>query len=174
MKLTGKAWKFAQEDISTDLIRGKAWSHLPAKEQGAHCLEEVDPAFAAKAQPGDFIVAGKNFGCGSSTAAHVAVIGLGIGAVIAESLGKLFITNAASAGLWAVSCPGVIDFVNAGDQLELDTASWQLRNLTSGKTIAANPLPAFLSEMIELGGEKNYLRTRLAREAAATPLMNNR
>jgi len=166
MKLNGNAWKFTQEDISTDLIRGKAWSHLPPREQGAHCLEEVDAAFAAKAQAGDFIVAGKNFGCGSSTAAHVAVIGLGIGAVIAESLGKLFVTNAASAGLWAVSCPGIIAFTNAGDKLELDTANWQVRNLSTGQTIAANPLPTFLCEMIELGGEKNYLRARLAHEAA--------
>jgi 3-isopropylmalate/(R)-2-methylmalate dehydratase small subunit len=166
MKLGGTAWKFSQQDISTDLIRGKAYSHLPPKEQGAHCLEEVDPAFAAKAQAGDFIVAGKNFGCGSSTAAHVAVIGLGIGAVIAESLGKLFITNAASAGLWAVTCPGIIDFVNAGDKLELDTANWQLRNVTTGKTMAAKPMPDFLREMIESGGEKNYLRARLAREAS--------
>lgn len=166
MKLSGNAWKFTQEDISTDLIRGKAYSHLPPKEQGAHCLEELDPGFAAKAQAGDFIVAAKNFGCGSSTAAHVAVIGLGIGAVIAESLGKLFITNAASAGLWAVSCPGIIEFANAGDKIELDTASWQLRNLTTGKTIQALPLPDFLREMIELGGEKNYLRARLTREAA--------
>ena len=167
MKLNGTAWKFAQEDISTDLIRGKAYSHLAPKEQGAHCLEEVDPAFAAQARPGDFIVAGKNFGCGSSTAAHVAVIGLGIGAVIAESLGKLFITNAASAGLWALTCPGITEFVNAGDKLELDTTTWQLRNVATGKTIAVNPLPEFLREMIELGGEKNYLRARLAREASA-------
>ncbi len=166
MKLNGSAWKFMQEDISTDLIRGKAWSHLPPQEQGAHCLEEVDATFAAQAQPGDFIVAGKNFGCGSSTAAHVAVIGLGIGAVIAESLGKLFVTNAASAGLWAVSCPGIIAFTNAGDKLELDTASWQVRNLGSGRSIAVKPLPTFLCEMIELGGEKNYLRARLARESA--------
>ena len=166
MKLNGSAWKFAQEDISTDLIRGKAWSHLPPKEQGAHCLEEVDPAFAARAQPGDFIVGGRNFGCGSSTAAHVAVIGLGIGAVIAESLGKLFVTNAASAGLWAVTCPGIIEMTNAGDKIELDTTNWQVRNLTTGRTIAARPLPAFLCEMIELGGEKNYLRARLAREAS--------
>jgi 3-isopropylmalate/(R)-2-methylmalate dehydratase small subunit len=166
MKLAGTAWRFAQEDISTDLIRGKAYSHLPPKEQGAHCLEEVDPAFAAKAQPGDFIVAGKNFGCGSSTAAHVAVIGLGIRVVLAESLGKLFITNAASAGLWAVACPGIIEFAGAGDQLELDTATWQVRNATTGAVIAARPLPDFLRDMIELGGEKNYLRARLAQEVA--------
>ncbi len=166
MKLTGTAWKFAQEDISTDLIRGKAYSHLPPKEQGAHCLEEVDAAFAAKAQPGDFIVAARNFGCGSSTAAHVAVIGLGISVVLAESLGKLFVTNAASAGLWAVTCPGILGFAAAGDRLELDTATWQVCNLASGRSLAATPLPDFLRDMIEQGGEKNYLRARLAREAA--------
>ena len=167
MKLTGTAWTFTQDDISTDLIRGKAYSHLSAKEQGAHCLEEVDPGFAAKAQPGDFIVAARNFGCGSSTAAHNAVLGLGITAVIAESLGRLFLTNAASAGLWPLACPGVIAAVKAGDRLEIDIDGWRLLNRTSGAELALTPLPDFLREMIALGGEKNYLRARLAREAKA-------
>lgn len=165
MKLSGTAWVFAQDDISTDLIRGKAYSHLPAKEQGAHCLEEVDPTFAAKAQPGDFIVAARNFGCGSSTAAHNAVLGLGIAAVVAESLGRLFLTNAASAGLWPLACPGVIAAVAAGDRLELDTDRWRLCNRSRGTELALTPLPDFLCEMIAAGGEKNYLRARLAREA---------
>ena len=167
MKLTGTAWKFAQEDISTDLIRGKAYGHLPPKEQGLHCLEEVDREFAARAQPGDFIVAARNFGCGSSTAAHHAVIGLGIAAVIAESLGRLFLSNCVSGGLWAITCPGIVDFVTSGDRLEIDTATWQICNLTTGRSIACNPLPEFFSAMVELGGEKAYLKVRLAQNAGA-------
>ena len=69
-----------------------------------------------------------------------------------------------------MTCPGISEFCNAGDKLELDTANWQVRNLTTGQTIAARPLPSFLCEMIELGGEKNYLRARLAREAAQAGL----
>ena len=165
MKLTGTAWKFAQEDISTDQIRGKAYGHLTPLEQGLHCLEDIDREFAARARPGDFIVAGRNFGCGSSTAAHHAVIGLGIAAVLAESLGRLFMSNCISGGLWAVTCPGIVAFVNSGDRIEIDTASWQIRNLATGKTIASNPLPVFFSEMVELGGEKAYLKARLAQNA---------
>ena len=167
MKLTGTVWKFKQDDISTDLIRPKAYGHLPPQEQGPHCLEDVDREFAARARPGDFIVAGRNFGCGSSTAAHNAVIGLGIAAVVAESFGRLFLSNCISGGLWAITCPGIAEFVNGGDRIEIDTASWQIRNLASNKIIAGNPLPAFFSEMVELGGEKAYLKARLARGAAA-------
>ena len=167
MKLTGTAWKFAQDDISTDLIRGKAYGHLPAKEQGLHCLEDIDREFAARAKPGDFIVAGGNFGCGSSTAAHNAVVGLGIAAVVAESFGRLFLSNCISGGLWAITCPGIVDFVNSGDRIEIDTARWQIRNLATGKTIVSNPLPEFFSDMVELGGEKAYLKVRLARGTAA-------
>jgi 3-isopropylmalate/(R)-2-methylmalate dehydratase small subunit len=167
MKLTGTVWKFAQDDISTDLIRGKAYGHLPANEQGPHCLEDVDREFAVRARPGDFIVAGRNFGCGSSTAAHNAVIGLGIAAVVAESFGRLFLSNCISGGLWAITCPGIVDFTSSGDRIEIDTASWQIRNLATGKTMLCHPLPDFFSEMVELGGEKAYLKARLARGATA-------
>lgn len=163
MKRTGTAWKFAQDNISTDVIRPKAYSHLTFAEQGRHCLEDIDAQFAAGAQAGDFIVAGRNFGSGSSTPAHGALVGLGIAAVIAESFGRLFLSNCISAGLWAVSCPGILAAAESGDRLELDTAAWQIRNLTTGVGIAATPMPRFFVEMIELGGEKAYLKVRLAR-----------
>jgi 3-isopropylmalate/(R)-2-methylmalate dehydratase small subunit len=166
MKLTGTVWKIAQDNISTDQIRPKQYGHLPFKEQGPHCLEDIDPGLGARAKPGDFIVAGRNFGCGSSTAAHGAVIGLGISVVIAESIGRLFLSNCLSGGLWAVTCPGIVDFVGSGDRIEIDTDSWKVRNLNSGKSIDANPVPEFFREMVQLGGEKAYLKVRLAREAA--------
>jgi len=166
MKLTGTAWTIAQDNISTDQIRPKQYGHLSFKEQGPHCLEDIDPGLGARAQPGDFIVAGKNFGCGSSTAAHGAVLGLGVCAVIAESIGRLFLSNCLSGGLWAVTCPGIVGFVASGERIEIDTESWQIRNLASGRTIAANPVPEFFREMVQLGGEKAYLKARLAREAA--------
>jgi len=166
MKLTGTAWTIAQDNISTDQIRPKQYGHLPFKEQGPHCLEDIDPGLGARAKPGDFIVAGKNFGCGSSTAAHGAVIGLGISAVIAESIGRLFLSNCLSGGLWAVTCPGIVELVESGDRIEIDIDSWTVRNLASGKSIDANPVPEFFREMVELGGEKAYLKARLAREAA--------
>ena len=81
MKLTGKVWKFPQDDINTGLIRKQMYNHLPPQEQGRHCMEALDPEFSAKVQPGDFIVAGTNFGCGSSTPAHYSIVALGIPAV---------------------------------------------------------------------------------------------
>jgi 3-isopropylmalate/(R)-2-methylmalate dehydratase small subunit len=167
MKVTGTAWKIAQDNISTDQIRPKQYSHLPFKEQGPHCLEDIDPALGSRAKPGDFIIAGRNFGCGSSTAAHGAVLGLGIAAVVAESFGRLFLSNCVSGGLWAVTCPGILTFVESGERIELDTDNWQLRNLASGDTLAAQPLPEFFREMVELGGEKGYLKARIAREVSA-------
>lgn len=164
MKIAGRIWKFPQDDINTGLIRKQMYNHLPPQEQAKHVLESMDPGFAAKARPGDIIVAGTNFGCGSSTPAHHALLALGIAAIVAESFGKLFLTNCVSGGLWPVTCPGAVALAATGDVIEIDTETWQVRNLASGKAIAAQPLPDFFREMIELGGEKAYLKARLARD----------
>jgi 3-isopropylmalate/(R)-2-methylmalate dehydratase small subunit len=163
MILTGTAWKFPQDNISTDLIRAKMYSHLSFAEQGQHCLEDIDPTFPARVKPGDFIVAARNFGSGSSTAAHGAVIGAGVAAVIAESFGRLFLSNCLSAGLWAVTCSGIVGAVESGETLELDIDRWQVRSLATGRTLAVQPLPDFFRDMVVLGGEKAYLRARIAK-----------
>lgn len=168
MIVTGSVWKFALDDIDTDQIRRAVYSHLPKEEQGRHCLESLDPIFASRAQPGDLIVAGRNFGCGSSRPAHVAILALGIGAVLAESFGRLFFRNSISGGLLVVPCPGIIEFVSAGDRIELDTVAGLVRNVASGRTLSFPPLPVFLREMAELGGEKPYLKKWLERQRAGT------
>ncbi len=165
MKITGKIWKFAQDDINTGLIRKQQYNHLPPQEQGKYCMETLDPTFAGKAKPGDIIVAGSNFGCGSSTPAHYSIMALGIPAVVAESFGKLFLSNCIGGGLWPVACPGIIKMVETGDTIEIDTDTFAVRNLASGKSLTAQALPAFYRDMIEAGGEKAYLKRRLARSA---------
>jgi 3-isopropylmalate/(R)-2-methylmalate dehydratase small subunit len=165
MKVTGNVWKFPQDDINTDQIRRKIYAHLPLKEQATHCLEGLDAAFAANVKKGDIIVAGRNFGAGSSTPAHTAVMELGIAAIIAESFGRLFFRSSISAGLLVAPCPGILAFVNAGDRIELDAVSGEVKNLTTGKTLSSDPLPDFLREMVAMGGEKPYIRARLAVEA---------
>jgi 3-isopropylmalate/(R)-2-methylmalate dehydratase small subunit len=167
MKLTGKVWKFPQPDINTGLIRKQMYNHLPPHEQGKHCLESLDPEFASRAKPGDFIVAGTNFGCGSSTPAHYSIVALGISAVIAESFGALFFSNCAGGALWPIVCPGVLGLAETGDTLELDTASFTVRNVGTGQTLQAQPLPEIYRAMIEAGGEKPYLKARLAKERQA-------
>lgn len=168
MKVSGNVWKFTQDDISTDHIRKKMYAHLPLKDQAAHCMESLDPDFAAKAAKGDVMVTGKNFGCGSSTPAYSAILALGISAVLAESVGRIFFRSSLSAGLLVLPCPGILDFVHAGDSIEVDLATSRITNRTTGKTLTAPPLPVFLREMIELGGEKPYIKARLARERAAS------
>lgn len=166
MKVTGAVWQFPQDDIDTDQIRRAVYSHLPKEEQGKHCLESLDPTFAVRAQRGDVIVGGRNFGCGSSRPAHVAVIALGIGAVLAESFGRLFYRNSISGGLLVVPCPGIVAFTSTGDRVEVDIVAGCVRNLTSGKILSFPPLPDFLREMAELGGEKPYLKKWIERERA--------
>ena len=163
MKITGKVWRFPQDDINTGLIRKQQYNHLPFEEQAKHCLESLDPEFASKVRPGDILVAGKNFGCGSSTPAQHSIKGLGIPAIVAESYGKLFLSNCASSGLWPLSCPGIVGLVESGDEIEIDTEVWQVCSVASGKSLTCTPLPDLFREMIELGGEKAYLSARLAR-----------
>lgn len=135
MKLTGKIWKFPQDDINTGLIRKQMYNHLPPREQGKYCMESLDPQFSSKVKPGDFIVAGTNFGCGSSTPARYSIVALGITAVIAESFAPLFFSNCAGGALWPVACPGILGLVATGDTIDLDTDSFVVRNLATGKTL---------------------------------------
>ena len=167
MKLTGTVWKFPQEDINTGLIRKQMYNHLPPHEQGKHCMESLDPEFSSKVKPGDFLVAGTNFGCGSSTPAHYSILALGIPAVVAESFGPLFFSNCVGGGLWPIVCPGILGLVETGDTMELDTDTFVVRNVSTGKTLHAKPLPEIYRAMIEAGGEKPYLRKRLAEQSAS-------
>jgi 3-isopropylmalate/(R)-2-methylmalate dehydratase small subunit len=166
MKLTGKAWKFPQDDINTGLIRKQMYNHLPPQEQGKHCMEALDPEFSSKVKPGDFIVAGTNFGCGSSTPAHYSIVALGIPAVVAESFGTLFFSNCVGGALWPIVCPGILGLVETGDTLEIDTDTFVVRNVGTGKTLQGIALPEIYRGMIDAGGEKPYLKARLAAERA--------
>ena len=161
MIVTGSVWKFALDDINTDQIRRKIYAHLPAREQAQHCMEALDPEFSSRVRPGDIMVAGGNFGCGSSTPAFSAIMALGVAAIVAESFGRLFFRNCISAGLVVTPCVGIVNFVNTGHRIEIDTIAGMVRNLTSGDSLAFAPLPEFLRQMAELGGEKAYLMARL-------------
>jgi len=165
MKLTGRVWKFPQSDINTGLIRKQMYNHLPPQAQGKHCMEAIDSTFASKVKPGDFIVAGTNFGCGSSTPAHYSIVALGIPAVVAESFGSLFFSNCVGGALWPIVCPGILGLVETGDMLEIDTDTYEVRNPATGETLQGKVLPEIYRKMILAGGEKPYLKARLAKEA---------
>lgn len=162
MKITSKVWKFNRDDINTDEIRRSIYASLPLEEQAKHCLETLDPNFASKVSRGDIIVAGRNFGAGSSRPAHATIMALGIAAIIAESFGRVFFRNSISGGLLVIPCPGILQAVETGDRIEVDTETGEIRNLSTEKEIVGPPLPPFLRKMVECGGEKPYLKLRLA------------
>jgi 3-isopropylmalate/(R)-2-methylmalate dehydratase small subunit len=160
MKLTGKAWKFAS-NIDTDVIipyKYKART-LDPQELGAHCMEGVDPEFPRKINKGDFIVAGENFGCGSSREqAPIAIKACGISAVIAESFARIFFRNAINIGLPVLECPEITKIVNEGDILEVDLENGEVTNLVNGKKLNAIKLPKFLMDLLKAGGLTSYYK----------------
>jgi 3-isopropylmalate/(R)-2-methylmalate dehydratase small subunit len=155
----GRAWVFG-DDIDTDVLAPGRYMKGPVEEAAPHCLESVDPDFAGNVAPGDFVVAGGNFGLGSSReqAAQVLRI-LGVAAVIAKTFGGIFYRNAFNLGLMAVQCRE-IGRISAEDRLALDAEAGVLRNLTSGEHYACEPVPAHLLALIADGGLIPHLQRR--------------
>ncbi|MEM3383178.1 MAG: 3-isopropylmalate dehydratase small subunit [Nitrososphaerales archaeon] len=158
--MIGRVWKFS-DNIDTDVIipyKYKARSIDP-KELAEHCMEGIDPEFSKKVKKGDFIVAGRNFGCGSSREqAPVAIKACGISAVIAESFARIFYRNAINIGLPAIVCKGISKETNEGDLIELDLKEGTVKNLSNGKVIKINKQPDFLERMLEVGGLIEYYK----------------
>ncbi|AQS58026.1 3-isopropylmalate dehydratase small subunit [Desulforamulus ferrireducens] len=162
MKLQGKAWKFGH-DVDTDLIIAARYlnSSDPA-ELARHCMEDADPTFAGKVQAGDMILAGKNFGCGSSREhAPIAIKAAGVSCVIAKSFARIFYRNAFNIGLPIFECPAAIDEVKEGETLEVDAATGSIKNLTTGKEYQAVPIPDFMRQIIDAGGLISYVQRRV-------------
>jgi 3-isopropylmalate/(R)-2-methylmalate dehydratase small subunit len=150
--IRGRVWKFG-DNIDTDQIALTVYSRLPMDEMKLHVLERIRPEFGKGAKAGDIIVAGANFGCGSSReTAPVAIKALGIGAVVAESFARIFFRNAIAIGLPAVTCPGIGGSFEDGDQLKLDIDKATVINVRSGVVLRAEALPAEMLEVLEKGG----------------------
>lgn len=156
-----RVWKYG-DDINTDVIfPGKytyTVSHDPA-ELARHALEDLDPAFAAKVRPGDVIVAGRNWGNGSSREQAVTCLRhAGVRAVIASSFARIYYRNAINNGLLAISCPEIVSVVNAGDVIEIDMKNATLR--WHDRTFDFPPLPAQVRDILDAGGIIPYLQAR--------------
>lgn len=150
--ISGKVWKFG-DSIDTDLIIPARYLWNPPDELKKHVMEPVNPRFAAQVQKGDVIVAGKNFGCGSSReAAPMAIKYAGVSAVVAESFARIFFRNAVAVGLPVIECPDVALCTEEGDMLEVDIEQAVVRNVTRDKTLKAKPLPAEMREVLFKGG----------------------
>jgi 3-isopropylmalate/(R)-2-methylmalate dehydratase small subunit len=150
--LEGRIWKFG-DNIDTDQIALTLYSRLPMPEMKLHVLERLRPEFGREARPGDMIVAGSNFGCGSSReTAPLAIKALGISAVLAESFARIFFRNAIAIGLPAVSCPGISAICQDGDSLKLDIRTAEVININNGRRLQAQSLPAEMLEVLLKGG----------------------
>ncbi len=152
-------------NVDTDAIIAVKWAGLTdPKELGKHCMETVDPGFADRVSPGDILVAGRNFGCGSSREiAPWSIKGAGIACVVAESFARIFFRNGINISLPLIQCAEAARAAQEGDMLEIDTTSGQIRNRTQGTLFQASPYPEFIQELIRAGGLVDYTRERLSR-----------
>ncbi|MBI5059372.1 MAG: 3-isopropylmalate dehydratase small subunit [Deltaproteobacteria bacterium] len=161
MILSGKAWKYG-DDVDTDVIIPARYlnSSDPA-ELARHCMEDIDASYAGKVSPGDFIVAGKNFGCGSSREhAPISIKASGASAVVARSFARIFYRNAFNMGLPIFEAPEAVDAIETGDRISVDMEKGILRNETKGKEFRFSPIPPFMQELVAAGGLLNYIKTR--------------
>ena len=157
--LKGKVFKFG-DDIDTDIIVPATYlSTFDPTELAKHCMEYTNPEFYNEVKEGDIVVAGKNFGCGSSREhAPIAIKGCGVSIVIAKSFARIFYRNALNIGLYILECPEAVDGIKKGDEVSVDVDTGVITNHTSGKTYQAQPFPKFIQNIIECGGLINAIK----------------
>ncbi|MBM4327386.1 MAG: 3-isopropylmalate dehydratase small subunit [Deltaproteobacteria bacterium] len=161
MKFRGRVWKFG-DDVNTDeIIPARYLSLADLSELGRHVMEGIDPTFPSKVKPGDIIVAGKNFGCGSSREhAPVAIRTAGVACVIARSFARIFFRNAFNMGLLILEAPEAAAAVLEGEALDVDTDQGLIRNIATGQEFRVSPVPPFMAELLRNGGLIAHLQKR--------------
>ncbi|MFA6216273.1 MAG: 3-isopropylmalate dehydratase small subunit [Candidatus Omnitrophota bacterium] len=163
MIIKGKVHKFGDDVNTDDIIAAKYLVSTDAQELGKHCLESIKPDFAGKVKPGDIIVGGKNFGCGSSREhAPLAIKGCGVSAVIARSFAAIFFRNAINIGLPFLESEE-IDKISDGDELEIDLNAGSIKNITRNTVYKTQAFPGFLQELVQAGGLMKYIKHRYCR-----------
>ncbi|MCB0046253.1 MAG: 3-isopropylmalate dehydratase [Caldilineaceae bacterium] len=167
MTQSGRAWKYG-DNVNTDVIfPGKYTYTLRERDEiAAHALEDLDPTFVANVQPGDVIVAGINWGCGSSREqAATCLVYNGVGAVIAESISRIFYRNALNNGLLAIVCPEAARAIQPGDKVAIDLAASEIR--FSAGTFRFPPFSPSIMGIVDAGGLVPYVQCKLAAQATA-------
>ncbi len=153
MKLKGNVFKYG-DHVDTDvIIPAKYLNTADAKELAKHCMEDIDGQFAENVKEGDIIIAGVNFGCGSSREhAPLDIKGSGVSCIIAKTFARIFFRNSINIGLPILECIEAVDGISAGDIVEVDTDTGIIKNITTGMEFKAQPFPPFLQNIIESGG----------------------
>jgi len=160
MKAKGRVFKY-QDNVDTDvIIPARYLNTFDPQELAAHCLEDLDPEFSKKVKTGDIIVAGKNFGCGSSREhAPLAIKAAGVSCVIAATFARIFYRNAINIGLPILECPEAVQWTEDGDELAVDFDQGKIMNLTKNKEFQAEPFPEFMKQIMAADGLINRVKT---------------
>lgn len=154
---TGKVWKFG-DDINTDLVIPNFAVLMTKEEQLEHVFNANRPGWKDEVQPGDVLLAGRNFGVGSARPIGDMFVGLGVSAVVAESFNGLGLRNCINVGLPSLPCPGILDAFDEGDVAEVNWITGQVRNVTKGSSLQGNPVPEVLRRIVVAGGVEAMLR----------------
>lgn len=164
MKATGTVHKYG-DNIDTDvIIPARCLNISDRRELASHCMEDIDADFVKKVQPGDMIVGGWNFGCGSSREhAPMVIKENGVSCVIAKTFARIFYRNAINIGLPILECEQASDAIQNGDRVEVDFDTGVIRNLTREESYTAAPFPAFIKEIIDADGLLNSIRRRMGK-----------
>jgi len=162
-RIEGRVWRFG-DHINTDVIFPGKYTYTisdPA-EMARHAMEDADPQFAAHVRPGDVVVAGENFGCGSSREpAVICLKAAGVAAIVAKSFARIYYRNAINQGLPIVQCPEAVDAIKAGDTVAIDLAAGRLEH--AGQSYRFAPLPPEVARILEAGGLVEYVRRERAK-----------
>lgn len=165
----GKVWKFG-DDINTDLVIPNFAIWLPREEQPQHCFAANRPGWVNEVQPGDVLIAGKNFGVGSGRPIGDVFIQLGISGIVAESFNGLGLRNCINVGLPVLPCSGVLTAFDEGDVAEVDWTTGAVCNVSKNSTLQGQPLPGALRDIVAAGGVEVALRN----EGFLAPRLNQR
>ncbi len=158
MKAKGTVHKYG-DNVDTDvIIPARYLNTADPKELAAKCMEDIDKEFVNKVKPGDIMVAGRNFGCGSSREhAPIAIKASGISCVIADTFARIFYRNSINIGLPIIECPKASESIKAGDEVEIDFDTGIITDITTGETFKGQAFPPFMQNIITKGGLINYI-----------------
>ncbi|MCF6149192.1 MAG: 3-isopropylmalate dehydratase small subunit [Candidatus Kuenenia sp.] len=160
--MKNKCWKFGDNVNTDEIIPARYLNTTDTSELAKHCMEDADPDFMKKARAGDAIVAGENFGCGSSREhAPIAIKAAGISCVIAKTFARIFFRNAINIGLLIFECPEAAEEIGEGDEIEVNLAKSEIYNHTSKKSFTFEPFPQEMQEIIQSGGLMNFVKTKI-------------
>jgi 3-isopropylmalate/(R)-2-methylmalate dehydratase small subunit len=164
MELEGKAFTYGDNVNTDEIIPARYLNRSEPEFLAEHCMEDIDSTFVREKEPGDMIVAGKNFGCGSSREhAPIAIKAAGISCVIAESFARIFYRNSINIGLPIIECADAAAAIERGNRLRVDLSAGTITNLTTGKEFRFKPLPEFAQEIVHAGGLLPFVMHRLKR-----------